>query len=883
MIGSNPTIEKLSAEVGKKTRQIDMLESSINRLTSELEVSKKTIQEIKKENTLKASSLAKLEETNGKLAKEVKQREHAMVSLQSQVEGLKAKSSPRGAGRSPRMVSPVLGARVSSDRSSDRPSCGSGAEEQQADLSVRASSLQQEVKSLQKEVDMLRAAAKSSSSNRSFLGSSDVNSSVDMKRIRGLKDEVETWKTRAENLMSELKVTQRKQAAAEAEAERTRNLAAQAQDGKMKAEIQLKSAQQELSQLREHVVEDYNTLKSELKRSEGVAARHASDADTVASHAQSLQRKIEALRDENTSLDASAKDAVTRMEEAKSAVKSLESEKVTLSQMLDEKTIALSALHAQIESLEASKRTSEDQYESLCAKLGAAHSAAVLNESNTAILAGKMNQAVETENELASRLRATQERCDAAELAMEALKSQVEASREELLTKSTEHKQVVEALEESRMKLAAATLGETETSAEKNAAVTSSEILKKKVETLEETVSTKEETIDELLKKVEVLESDLKESGKQKAEMELLLGNAEGALGTVKTRSAEETLLKESETERLVQELEIANARAEAAEKFAKEAEHLHKNAVDALGKVEAELQEVKSELAESELLIKSESERVQVHSQLLDDKEDDASRLQAEVAKLKSQIADMEEHVREAVDKEVELKKLHESLLSGNEELSMLQDQLQESQKKYEHALSIQREKENDVYNFESRNREMELQMENMRHEVDASQEKLQEFERKIVETDVKMSDLRSQAREYELEAKEAKHDAEEARKESDQLKEELRELQKQLSSGMMATGAGEAKPAVSADAEQALLQKISHLESEVSKKDEELVAAKDEVKVERRRASAAAMKAAGIDDISHTGEEKLVIDSEESTDSVVNSLVTSIFAKFN
>jgi len=48
MIGSNPTIEKLSAEVGKKTRQIDMLESSINRLTSELEVSKKTIQEIKK-------------------------------------------------------------------------------------------------------------------------------------------------------------------------------------------------------------------------------------------------------------------------------------------------------------------------------------------------------------------------------------------------------------------------------------------------------------------------------------------------------------------------------------------------------------------------------------------------------------------------------------------------------------------------------------------------------------------------------------------------------------------------------------------------------------------------------------------------------------------
>lgn len=48
MIGSNPTIEKLSAEVGKKTRQIDMLESSIGRLTSELEASKKTIQEIRK-------------------------------------------------------------------------------------------------------------------------------------------------------------------------------------------------------------------------------------------------------------------------------------------------------------------------------------------------------------------------------------------------------------------------------------------------------------------------------------------------------------------------------------------------------------------------------------------------------------------------------------------------------------------------------------------------------------------------------------------------------------------------------------------------------------------------------------------------------------------
>ena len=91
-----------------------------------------------------------------------------------------------------------------------------------------------------------------------------------------------------------------------------------------------------------------------------------------------------------------------------------------------------------------------------------------------------------------------------------------------------------------------------------------------------------------------------------------------------------------------------------------------------------------------------------------------------------------------------------------------------------------------------------------------------------------------------------------------------------------------GEAAPAVSADAEQKLLQKISNLENEVSKKDEELMAAKDEVKVERRRASAAAMKAAGIEDISRAEEEKLVIDSEESTDSVVNTLITSVFAKY-
>jgi chromosome segregation ATPase len=332
----------------------------------------------------------------------------------------------------------------------------------------------------------------------------------------------------------------------------------------------------------------------------------------------------------------------------------------------------------------------------------------------------------------------------------------------------------------------------------------------------------------------------------------------------------------------LVQELEIANARAEAAEKLARETEHLHKCAVDALKKVEVELQEAKSELAESHLLIKSESERVQVHSQLLEDKEDDASRLTAEVAKLKAQIADMEEHVREAVDKDMELKKLHESLLSGNEEVSMLRDELQESQKKYEHALAIQRAKESELSNFESRNRELEQQMENMHHEVEASQEKLQEFERKIVETDIRMSDLRSQAREYELEAKDAKRNAEETRKECDNLKEELLELQKQVSGGMMLTGDGEAESAVSADAEQELLQKISDLESEVSKKDEELMAAKDEVKVERRRASAAAMKAAGIEDISQAEEEKLVIDSEESTDSVVNNLITSIFAKY-
>ena len=194
-----------------------------------------------------------------------------------------------------------------------------------------------------------------------------------------------------------------------------------------------------------------------------------------------------------------------------------------------------------------------------------------------------------------------------------------------------------------------------------------------------------------------------------------------------------------------------------------------------------------------------------------------------------------------------------------------MLRDELQESRNKYERTLAIQREKESELNNLESRNRELELQMENMHHEVEASQEKLQEFERKIVETDVKMSDVRSQAREYELESKEAKRDADEARKECDQLKDELQELQKQLAAGMMATG--EATPAVSASAEQELLQKISDLESEVSKKNEELIAAKDEVKMERRRASAAAMKAAGIDDISQGKEEKLVIDSEEGT----------------
>ena len=41
-------VEKLSAEVSKKSRQIDMLESSINKLTKELEEAKANAMELRK-------------------------------------------------------------------------------------------------------------------------------------------------------------------------------------------------------------------------------------------------------------------------------------------------------------------------------------------------------------------------------------------------------------------------------------------------------------------------------------------------------------------------------------------------------------------------------------------------------------------------------------------------------------------------------------------------------------------------------------------------------------------------------------------------------------------------------------------------------------------
>ncbi|KAI8101930.1 hypothetical protein M9434_006992 [Picochlorum sp. BPE23] len=877
--GATP-VEKLTEELSKKTIQMDMMETTLNKTKHELEETKKLVAELRKEKAAKASLCTKLEETTEKLKKDVKQKEYAVTSLQEQIQSLKSKPVARSASRS---ESPGFLRSSFSERSPSSSTVSIGEE----GSSQAASELMRQVEDLKKEVETLRAAGTTKmrsplASSTGFGASPQV---LDANRVRALNDEVSTWKDRSESLMSELQSTKRRLAAMENEYSMSQELVAQAQDAKEKAESRYKSAQEEVMQLRELAAQDSSALKSQLRQSQGLAARHASDADEVASHADALQKKIDALVTEREAMERAKDEALALANKAKDSARTALADKDLLSKELDEKVVSFASLKAKYDSLEASKRASDAQFEALCAKLNAAHSVAQMNEANAQAMAGTASKAEMDASQLLKRLEATQERCDAAELSMEGLRAQLESTQEELKAKCDEHNQLSNAFEEATTKMAALSVDGGEKNAQKNAALSANALLEEKISVLEKDVASRDATIKDLTQEMDSLNTLLIQRTKDLEHTELLLSNAKSAVESVTEKSALNASDFESHTSTIVDDLEKMKERAEKAERDAREAQELQVHAVSATKQATQSLDAVKQELEDHKELLRAESDRADALSDLLEHREEELKALRQEIAELKSKSNQAEDLLLDAEQSGKKMDSLHAQLTAANEDVVGLKDELESKQTEISQLIAVQKDKERKIESLEGAHADLCAQMEDLRSSLTETEDKLGQFEQRALQAEMKASDAQSLARDFEIAKEDAEKSTESLQQELEKAKEEIHALQRD---GV--TGADDSRDAAHAsDAEEhvkELRSRVDQLEKLLEDEKNKSQNLEADLKTEKRRANAAAMKAAGLDASANTADQDPPADTGNARDDghahVVSKVVSSIFDKY-
>ena len=815
----------------------------------------------------------KLEETTEKLKKDLKQKDYAVTSLQEQIQSLKSKPVARTASRSD---SPGFLRSSFSDRSPSSSTVSVGEE----GSSHAASELMKQVEDLKREVETLRAAGPTKlrsplSSSTGFGASPQV---LDASRVRALNDEVSTWKDRSESLMSELQSTKRKLAAMETEYSMSQNLVAQAQDAKEKAESRYKSAQEEVVQLRELAAQDSSALKSQLRQSQGLAARHASDADEVSSHADALQRRIEALVTEREAMEMAKDEALAVANKAKDSARAALADKDMISKELDEKLVSFASLKAKYDSLEASKRASDAQFEALCAKLNAAHSAAQMNEVNAQAMAGSVSKAETDASLLLKRLEATQERCDAAELSMEALRAQLESTQEELKAKCEEQNQLTNAFEEATTKMAALSVDGGEKNAQKNAALSANALLEEKMSVLERDVASRDATIKDLTQELDSLSMLLDQKTKDLEHTELLLSNAKSAVESVTEKSAMNASDFESHKSTIVDDLESMKERAEKAERDAREAQESQVHAVAATKQASESLNTVKQELEDHKELLKAESDRADALSDLLEHREEELKTLRQEIAEWKSKANQSDDLLVEAEQSRKKIDSLNALVAAANDDIEALKDEIESKQEEITQLIAIQKDKERKIESLEGSNVDICGQLEDLRNSLTETEDKVGQFEQRALQAEMKASDAQNHARDFELAKEDAEKSLESLRQDLKRANEEILALQREgvADDSPDATHASEAEEQV-----RELRVRIDKLEKLLEEEKDKSQNLEADLKTEKRRANAAAMKAAGLDATPSVDQDPPA-DSGDAQAHVVSKVISSIFDKY-
>lgn len=778
----------------------------------------------------------------------------------------------------------------------------SGRDLASADASPRVSGLAKQVEDLKKEIEVLSSPSSRNTPLRSPLSSGfgGRDYGLDASRLKSLNDEISTWKDRSENLMSELQTSKRKIAAVENELVQSRELLSQSHEAKQKIEIQYNAVKEELALLREVANQNSTELKSQLKYSQGVAARHASDADTVSSHAESLQKKIAALMVEKQSMERAKDDAIVLAAQAKDAAKVSSSEKESIAKELDKTLMQLASLQAKYDSLVASKRSSDAQFEALSAKLESAHSAAQLNEANAAAMAGRACDAQESSALLLKRIEATQERCDAAELSMEALRAQLESTQEELKIKCEEHRQAVIALEDAQNSMSSLKINGGDVAVQKHALLTSKALLEEKIAELTEQLSEKDASIHTMADQITSLTSSLAKIEADVKERECLLQNAEDAITTVKSKSIAEGSEFASQTSKLEEELQMAQKRADDAERTAQEAQELYVNAVESTKRMKELLSKKSAELDETKEFLKAESDRADAISGLLDNREDDLKTLRQEMSEVRSKANQIDGLLEEIEKSKKRIDTLHQELTAAHEEVASLKDELETRGKELEKSIALRKDTEHRIEALESSLADKSGQLEDTRQLLDDAEAKLVPFEERVMQAEMRASDAKSEARDHQIAAEDAQREIQQLNMDLERVKAELEDLQSSLDDE-------NSKIEQASDADDVELkyqEQLSALKGQFENEQALRKNIESELKVEKRRSMTANMKAAGLN-ISSEGlesdqmpdspankqsrqdpdaeQDEFRVQADESAQNVVENLVNSILDKYN
>lgn len=846
------SVEQLSTQLSQKSIQLDRLSDQLSRATVDLEKFTKENSVLRKELTAKTTQVSKLSDQVDKLTKDLKQRDHAVSSLQDQVNRKETKGST-GSGPSDRSLVSPISRRTSTSSLSSPGSGGLGLGvglPPDAVSNPNVVALMKQVEDLKREVESvtMQRGTGVGAPVRSPLGGVGAGrpNAVDVSRINKLNDEIATWKDRAESLMAEVQTSKRKLAAMESEASNARGLADSMSQAKTKAEAQYRAAREEIMQLRAVAEQNSTQLRSDLKHSEAVAARHASDADTVSTHAENLQKRVSALAVERNAMERAKNDAMELANQAKEAARGAILEKDALAKKLDEKVVALARLQAQFASMESSRRTSDAQFEALCAKLNAAHSAAKMNEANAAVMAGQASSAESDVVQMTARLRATQERCDAAELSIEALRAQLDGAQEALKLKIDEHAEVVAALDEATEKISAMTVGGDETSARKNAALSANAVLEEKVVRLAGELERKEAAIHDMAKDMEVMERDLHEARDKLQAQDLILQNSDTALKTMKSKAQAADDGHSSNAENLANELDAAQTRAAEATQALREAQLLQVNATEAVKRTEEALQSKIRELNETQEHLNAETERADALSELLETREEDLKGIRQELAEAKvlaMQAGDLSE---EGAGMSSKLDVVHGQLASAMDEIGDLRADLNAKQQELDATLAKRKDSERKIESLEVALADRSAQIEDLRSSLEESDDRLSSLEERAIQAEMRAGDAKSTARDFEILAEDAKRELERVQTQLEAMRDAENDVDLADAACLDESSSERTETLV-----RKLKEDLAHVERLLEESEAKCKSLEDDVRVEKRRSMAAAMKAGVVMDV--------------------------------